>query len=217
MRRTGKQGEVRQQRLGKRRKKATKARIRAGGTAQAMGKETEQGATRRGCARQAVRRAGDGRKTGCRARHKVEAQAARGESRRRGKAQGHERRRKRSEMQKRQESAGPQAGSPPPVSSCPALPQSTSCPGCAAGDGRFRRRQKTPARKPAFACGNRAGRIGTSPLAVFQSHREGTGSESAAGRLPARRLTPAAPSFPLPSACAASEKERLRPSDSSAA
>lgn len=142
MRRTGKQGEARRQRLGKRRKKATKARIRAGGTAQAMGKETEQGATRRGCARQAVRRAGDGRKTGCRARHKVEAQAARGESRRRGKAQGHERRRKRSEMQKRQESAGPQAGSPPPVSSCPAPPQSTSCPGCAAGDGRFSQRQK---------------------------------------------------------------------------
>ncbi len=76
--------------------------------------------------------------------------------------------------------------------------------------------KKTPARKPAFACGNRAGRIGTSPLAVFQSHREGTGRESAAGRLPARRITPAAPSSPLPSACAASEKERLLPSDSSA-
>ena len=77
--------------------------------------------------------------------------------------------------------------------------------------------KKTPARKPAFACGNRAGRIGTSPLAVFQSHREGIGHESAAGRLPARRITPAAPSSPLPSACAASEKERPRPSDSSAA
>ena len=75
----------------------------------------------------------------------------------------------------------------------------------------------TPARKPAFACGNRAGRIGTSPLAVFQSLREDTGSEYAAGRLPARRITPAAPSSPLPSACAASEKERPRPSDSSAA
>lgn len=215
MRRTGKQGEVRQRRQGKRRKKATKARIRAGGTAQAMGKETEQGATRRGRARQAERSAGDGRKTGRRARHKFEAQAARGESRRRGKAQGHERRRKRSVTQEEagiRRAAGREARCPSlPAPPCrnqrhaPAAPRAT----CVSASGK-----KTPARKPAFACGNRAGRIGTSPLAVFQSLREDTGSESAAGRLPARRITPAA--SPLLSACAASEKERPRPSDSSA-
>ena len=216
MRRTGKQGEARRQRLGKRRKKATKARIRAGGTAQAMGKETEQGATRRGRARQAERRAGDGRKTGRRARHKVEAQAARGESRRRGKAQGPDRRRKRSEMQ---EEAGIRRAAGREAAAFPAPPcrNQRHAPAAPRATGVSASGQKTPARKPAFACGNRAGRIGTSPLAVFQRLREDTGSESAAGRLPARRITPAAPSSPLPSACAASEKERPRPSDSSAA
>lgn len=208
MRRTGKQGEVRQRRQKKRRKKATKARIRAGGTAQAMGKKTEQGATRRGRARQAERSAGAGRKTGRRARHKVEAQAA-------GGAQGPERRRKRSEMQEEagsRRAAGREAAAfpAPPCRNqrhAPAAPRAT---GVSVGG-----KKKTPARKPAFACGNRAGRIGTSPLAVFQSLREGIGHESAAGRLPARRITPAA--SPLLSACAASEKERPRPSDSSAA
>lgn len=106
MRRTGKQGEVRQRRQKKRRKKATKARIRAGGTAQAMGKKTEQGATRRGRARQAERSAGAGRKTGRRARHKVEAQAAGGHK---GPNEGENEAR----CRKRQEAAGPQAGRPP--------------------------------------------------------------------------------------------------------
>ena len=218
MRRTGKQGEVRQRRQEKRRKKATKARIRADGTAQAMGKETEQGATRRGRARQAERRAGDGRKTGRRARHKVEARRRGGESRRRGKAQGPKRRRKRSVTQ---EEAGIRraAGREPAARLSPPRPAAINVmPRLRRGRRAFPpAAKKTPARKPAFACGNRAGRIGTSPLAVFQSHREGTVSESAAGRLPARRITPAAPSSPLPSACAASEKERPRPSDSSAA
>lgn len=183
-----------------------------------MGKKTEQGATRRGRARQAERRAGDERKTGRRARHKVEAQAAEGESRRRGKAQGPERRRKRSVTQE-------EAGSRRAAGRKPAARLSLPRPAAINVMPRLRRgrrafqpaAKKTPARKPAFACGNRAGRIGTSPLAVFQSLREDTGSESAAGRLPARRITPAAPSSPLPSACAASEKERPRPSDSSAA
>ena len=45
---------------------------------------------------------------------------------------------------------GRRQGSPPPVSPRPALPQSTSCPGCAAGDGRFRRRQKNTGAEARF-------------------------------------------------------------------
>ena len=186
---------VRLRRWERKRSKARRGESARGRRNGAPGMEEKQGAERG--TRSRLRRRGG--KVGGEARHK-------------GPIEGENEAR----CRKRQESARPQAGSPPPVSPRPALPQSTSCPGCAAGDGRFRRRQKkTPARKPAFACGNRAGRIGTSPLAVFQSLREGIGHESAAGRLPARRITPAA--SPLLSACAASEKERPRPSDSSAA
>lgn len=216
MRRTGKQGEVRQRRQEKRRKKATKTRIWADGTAQAMGKETEQGATRRGRARQAERRAGDGRKTGHRARHKVEA-------RRRGggkSAKGQGTRAKTKEKTKRDAGRGRNPPGRRKEARRPSLPappcrNQRHAPAAPRATGVSASGKTTPARKPAFACGNRAGRIGTSPLAVFQSLREDTGSESAAGRLPARRITPAA--SPLLSACAASEKERPRPSDSSAA
>lgn len=187
---------VRLRRWGRKRSKAQRGEGARGRRNGAPGMEEKQGAergTRSRLRRRGGGKSAEGQGTRARTKEKMKRDAGRGRN-----------------------PPGRRQGSPPPVFPRPAA--INVMPRLRRGRRAFPpAAKKTPARKPAFACGNRAGRIGTSPLAVFQSHREGTVSESAAGRLPARRITPATPSSPLPSACAASEKERPRPSDSSAA